>query len=718
MIHLPNLLKGALALAFASLLGVSSAGASAPTTTTYQDAVNALLPLGKTIETASVAQLQQATWGAIASGTQANAGNYIHDVLVLRSDRNSIAPNLTAGALVAAGAIASGTVPSNPLLSGTIAGQVTTIDVGLTAATIAAVSKAVIGRMPILVRSTSALSVGALVSANFSGDTDKTNYAIAVGSGVGKSGNDVVGALYAGVSTNVSDLFAFSKAAITSRSSSATPEILASEISLSGALEAGRIALSGSLATYLSTGASVSQKAQIAEGLVRASGSAKTAEIINAVLSHQVLGSEVTLGNVSSFAGIVAGAVAKGISASDEAAAVMELITKTVAGGSFAPSAGQTQVLLDESQKAQVAAAAVRAALITDPQNNTANAATVGVLQTIGSLANPSLFAITVARSATKADNVGQVANAVANYLKASSSLPFATLAPAEYVALSGSMIRAFPKDANQISERVAQLIRPNTPDDNQAARVDYATQLVTMFPNFASSIAVGVSLTDTQYADDMAKAIVSLNTTTKKNAASIAGAVANIVPSEEACEIANSMGGLIHSNVLSINQASSIASAIASGAMVKTVPAELQVVAAQMVAQLMQGFQSGATDPIKVANNNIIVNAVAGVARSVAFVSYRNNVVKTALPNDPDHLSGFANQVAGSAAQAVLLSTLTQSEIDTILLKIAQSIQAVTPSIAGDMAVADAVRNVHDHSSTQYAVNCLTEAETPVTNY
>ena len=275
--------------------------------------------------------------------------------------------------------------------------------------------------------------------------------------------------------------------------------------------------------------------------------------------------------------------------------------------------------------------------------------------------------------------------------------------------------------------QRVAELIPANVQGDNQAARLDYVTRVSNLFtnPNVAKSIAVGVALTDTQYADDIAKAVVNLNIATRNNAATIAGAVANVVPAEEACEIATAMGSLIQSGTLKISQASAIASAIANGALVKTTPDELQVVAAQLVVSLMGNYKPvSSLDPnsptykTDLATNQSIVNAVAAVAKSVAQVSYKYNVVKTLT--DDDHVSGFANQVAGSAMQAVLLkpNLNAATEQPAFALAIMKAVSSVTPTNLGDSAVAFAVNNVLTHQPVSYAVNCLNEAETPVTNY
>ena len=198
-------------------------------------------------------------------------------------------------------------------------------------------------------------------------------------------------------------------------------------------------------------------------------------------------------------------------------------------------------------------------------------------------------------------------------------------------------------------------------------------------------------------------------------------------MPAEEGCEIAASMGQLIHNGTLQVSQASAITSAIAASIAAsdinKTNQDEQQVIAAQMISQLMLGFTSGTTDPILVAKNTAISNAVVAVAKSVAAASYKAYAIKTSS-KDEDR-TGYANQVAGSAAQAVALAlpggdgTSQANDRMKILLKIATAVEGVTPTQLGDFAVGTAVSNVlGDPSGNLYAVNCLTEQETPVTNY
>lgn len=721
MIHLPTFTKGTLVVACAALLGVCSARAA----TSYQDAVNAQLQLvGKSIQTASSAQLNTATWTVINSGSNwTNAGYYLHDVLALRTDKNSIAAGLISSGLT------SGTfstlIPSNPSLSGSIAGLATS-GTDLSSTALANVAEAVIEKAPLSVRKYSALSVGNSVSLNLTGgavELARTTFATKVATGLVSSGVDVIGNFIAGVSNNSSDWIVFSKVIInTSALSNATPEILASEISQ----DSSRVALSGSLAAMTATGASSKEKGLIAEGIIRAIGSANTASIINTILSidRGVSGKEVTLANLSTFSAAVAAAVTRGNLSAEEIAATMRIASQTIANGIYASAVGKPLGPLTELQKAQITAAAVKVLPnLNDHLNNPVNAYLVGVLNTTGTLADPYGFAVKVAKGATNAGNAGQVANAIANYLVASSSLSSGTTFPLQYLQLSGSLFKAFSTNSSyttEISRRIAQLIPPNSPAENQAARVNYAAQLTALFPNSAKSIAMGVSLTDTQYADDVASAVISVNTTTKNKAAEIAGALANSVSAQYACEIAASVGGLIESKVLKLSQSSAIASAIANGGAIRNSPSDLGVVSAQLIEKLMANYVSGATDPLVIQNNSDIVNAVAAVAHSVASVSYKYNLVKTST--NPDLYTGGANLVAGASAQAAIINLMGPNDgpaRDTVLLAIAKAVTSVTPDV-GDNFIASAVNSVRlDPTSKNYNTDInITTQETPVTNY
>jgi hypothetical protein len=263
------------------------------------------------------------------------------------------------------------------------------------------------------------------------------------------------------------------------------------------------------------------------------------------------------------------------------------------------------------------------------------------------------------------------------------------------------------------------------------------ASQLAALFPNSASLIAVGISWTDVQYADDVTAAVVKINASTQRNAAVIAGAVTAILPAEEACEVSNVLGGLIHAGTLKVSQASPIASAIATSLVKNSlklntdlaIQEELQVVAAQMMGQLLKGYipSTPPADLLTTAANKRIIAAIAAVAKSVAAVDYKKYAVKTTilpLATDPGYaaaanlLSGYANQVAGSSAQEVILHGLPSSDRDLILLAILKAVKSVT-SAAGDLQVATAVNNARNPSSgIDYLTECLNEQETPVTNY
>ena len=689
MIHLPSLYKGALTLALAGFLCVSTAKA-----TTYTDTINALLPTGKTIDNASSSQLQTALLAATATDP-VHAGNYLHDVFAevipnSALDFIKIAPSLT---------------------------------------------KAVILKLPIVSRASISLNIGALVSTNFTlptAEADKIAYTNSVASGLSKAGNDVIGAFCAGVSTNVSDWFAFSNALIL-KTPKATAEILYSEIALSGtALQPGRLAASGSLATFTATGAKSAEKGLIAEGIVKASGTANTAALINLVLGldHGISGKAVTISNLSAFTTSVAGAVAKDLLA-PEATAMMGLITKTIASSNVF-----TGIALTDAQKAQLGAAAVKALPITaslsgDPSLNPANAAVVGILAT-GTPVDATAFAITVAKGATTFANAGQVANAVANSITPASTLVSGSLAPASYVTFSQAMIKALPKAAAQISERVAQLIP--TSGANQAARVNFATQLVNFSPSAAALVAVGVSLTDVQFADDVTAAVVVRTDATKNNAAKIAGAVSEILPAEEACEISRTLGALIGAGTLKVSQAAPIAAAISAGLVknslhrIENTPAaiqeELQVVGAQMIEQLLSLYNPGTSNADFLKLNKTLASAIAAVAKSVAKVDYKQYAIKTS--SNVDVLSGFANQVAGSAAEAVMIKfgvlgvndDAKRIDRDGILLAIAKAVQSVTSTAAGDSQVANAVAAAMNQTHIFDTACNVNEQETPVTDF
>ena len=739
MTHLPNSLKGTIAIAVAGLLCSSIIEARADT---YIDAINHTLSVppinkpGTTVATASVSDLQKATWYTIATD-HADAGQYIHSVLLARSDRNKIAADLTAGSLSYANAF-----PSNPLQSGTIAGLATLPDLlvsingspGLSPDTVAAVAKAVILKMPTDVRSASAQSVGAFVAANYGDNViPATTFAQSVAPALAKSGNTVVGSFCGGVSKGLTDWISFTQSLI-GKVPKAAAEICYADIVISGTT---RVASSGTLALITATGVSSGQKALVAKGIVAASGTASTALVINNVInSDRGTKNAILVSGVASFAGTVAGAAAEMLAGQTadmaQASAVLQLITNTIAKQQYNPNTKTppTLVSLTESDLAKVGAAAVKSAPqyntsgnVNTPPPNPANAATLGILQT-GSISAAGIytFAVTVAKGASTYDNAGQVGNAVANYLVTGTSLAITgSTAPETYLAVSGSLIKALPKAASQIAQRIAQLIPPNTTGTNQDARIDYAKKLANVFPNSARDIAVGVTLTDSQYAENVTKAVVLQNKTTLKNASSIAGAVAEISPAEQVCEISNVMGQLVQSGTISYKSASGITKALASATSVKKNEEELQVVTAQMVGQLMVNFVTGAVlTKDQISLNNSIVSAIADVAKQVASVAYKNNYVKgSTQAND---VSGLANLVAGAASQMVLASrTLTLGEYGPIMQAITKAVKSVTNS-TGDTYVESAVTTAINAFTNSlpgiYKTLCIIGVETPVTNY
>jgi uncharacterized membrane protein len=722
---LPNRYKRALAVALAAVLGASSAQASV-----YTNSVATILgSYGTTLARASASQLQKATMQAIAADPS-HAGDYVHDVLLARADRDIIAVNLATGALVSGSAVLN----SNADLAVTIVNMATKSDLQTTGTgaplsipTIENITTGVVKKMPVGAQAATALNSGDLVAQNLiqaqQSDFVKT-YAQDVITKL--PGIAAQGRFAGGVGRNISDseYVSFIKT-LSSLAPKAEGEICYAVVALSGsASSAVRIAASEAAATTLADGVNVVQKGLVAQGLVKASGTAHTAQIIaNVLATNPSTKNQVLYGNIVSFTSSVAAGLAKDVTM-DQAEGVMRLITSTIASGTYSKTIALSgTITLTATDKAKLGAAAVKVAPVSlagadkaiNPPNP-ANAAVQGILDTGIANTDKTAFAIAVAKGASNYENAGQVVNAVAHSLGINVT---GTADVGAYVALSGSVIKALPKATAAITQRVAQLIPPSA---NQAVRVEFATQLTAQFAGSASLIAVGVSNTDPQFADAVTTAILTKGTVAvRNNAAKIAGAVANTIPAEYASEVSQAAGALVGTGtgaILKLSQAAAIAKAIASAASVKNNQEELQVVSAQMIGQLLSLWTPG---DFTGAVNKTVLGAITAVAKSVSQVAFAANTTKLNPSASGIQNTRYVDQIAGSAAQMVanMLST-HNDDINFITNAISAALVSVTTTPAGDSAVAAAISQGKDLATKEYATDnhYLNSDETPVTNY
>jgi hypothetical protein len=124
----------------------------------------------------------------------------------------------------------------------------------------------------------------------------------------------------------------------------------------------------------------------------------------------------------------------------------------------------------------------------------------------------------------------------------------------------------------------------------------------------------------------------------------------------------------------------------------------------------------------VTTAANKTIASAITAVAKSVAAAEYKKYFVKTATD---DQLSGFANNVAGSAAEEIMLkfplpvsgTDTFQVERDALLAAIQKAVQSVTGP-AGDVQVVLAVDKARAQTGPLFDTACINGPETPVTNF
>jgi hypothetical protein len=598
------------------------------------------------------------------------AHNYVQSVLLVRTDSTTVAPPLVQGAVATVTAIGGSPAATSEI--GAIAGDAAGVG------SVAETAKPVIAIDTLKLRSD---AVGDVVTDMAPHVADKLAFTKTTTVGLGTDGltitafvTDIINTgLPSGFTTNsftlnvasaqktslaVGAVVGGGAATYPSGSSGESQRTMLANLALNqfsnatvniadtvGMLSSDSAAFAGAIATTRS----VQTKGFVAEGVV-AADPAHAFNIVNAVIGADP--GTITGSSLPTFAATAA----SGVTGNSNA----------VSNVASAAAGNQTQPLVDQiaaavANKVPNAAPLIAGAIIA---NNTV---------TITSKPN---FAVAISKASTvvkNLDNVASVANVVAS----------TTNTDVDKEAVAIAVIKNVSNSAQKVSNLLCQLVSPGQP------QADFAQALAAPLPNFALSIAVGVSTANEVWADVITRQVIDSSSNSRSQAGNIAAAVTKVVGAEESAEIAYRVGELINSGHIPLSQAANIAAAIA-----KVAPTDIpnNFPRNAQLAAIASAFAELIPSP---ATNSATIDAIA------------TNVAKIDLTSAPN--------IAGSVAQAIAdFPSLTTADRNNLWNALQNALLGLHPPDPN--AVMNNITGVRNNTQT-FTVGPINEDESSIAN-